>query len=253
MEGVKAGEECVVQKDVVIDGKTAFYRGNYVKVERIVPDPETTGRRFEVHSALLDRLVQLSDSELMTREECERSRKKRNTGLPIPLAGVKKRCSYCYAPVKTAEEEEPVCGFCRKRLAAGLTPTWQDRAKSERSSFLAFSAIILVLYVITVVIFVISTRASGGLDNSEYQALRTISEAMVIITLVLAVVAIVKVGRFLEYTGGEWAGAIVAGWLCWLFGYLLVFASVMSQFNKVFKGGYPRQNGKKKAMAGPTQ
>jgi flagellar basal body-associated protein FliL len=251
MNEIQVGDECVARKDVVIDGGTAFYAGNYVKVERIVADPTNPTYRYEVHSKLLNKMVSLSDSELATREDYERSNIEKEFVAPRPFSGVKKRCSYCAAPVRVVEGEEPVCGFCRKKAREGLTPTWQDRARSERNSFITFSAIILLLYVGTVVVILlmVNARNTVGVAASDYGALRTVIGATVVFELILAIIAVVRAGTFLEFTGGEWAGAIVAIWLCWLFGYFLVFVSVMIEFRQVFKTGYPRQKRAKKSPA----
>gem|GEM_PF-3994929 len=135
-----------------------------------------------------------------------------------------------------------------------LSPVWQQRVKYERDSFLFSSIVILVLYCATVVLTVLAFRGAGapGADVSDFGTLRAGMILAGLASLAVAIIAVVRVGTFLEYTSGEWAGTIVAIWLCWLFGFFLVFVSVMLEFGRVLKEGYPRQKRGREALVGKT-
>ncbi|MHB8894583.1 MAG: hypothetical protein ACYC99_05295 [Candidatus Geothermincolia bacterium] len=63
------GDVCVVQRQVLIDGKLAFNRGDVVRVENIDPDPERPGLKYVVYSEALGTKVRVLGANL-ERKNC---------------------------------------------------------------------------------------------------------------------------------------------------------------------------------------
>ena len=145
--------------------------------------------------------------------------------------------------MKVADDVDPVCKFCRQRLAVGDTPTWQDRANYERSSFRLLSVAVLAAYCFAIVFAILAVQASRQTVSavSAFGVLRTIAWIAVLLALALAIFAVVRAGEYLQYSGGEWAGVIVVLWICQFIGFLIVYVSVMHQMRDVLKNGYPRK------------
>ena len=61
---IRVGEKHVAMKDIVIDGETAFYKGNYMFVEQIEPDPLRPEKKYVVYSDRLKKQVRLSGEEI---------------------------------------------------------------------------------------------------------------------------------------------------------------------------------------------
>src|SRR5450759_1381786 len=40
---IQVGDKCVAVNDIVIDGKAAFHKGNDIRIESVVPDPDKPG------------------------------------------------------------------------------------------------------------------------------------------------------------------------------------------------------------------
>lgn len=72
MNQFQVGDACLITHDVLIDGKTAFFKGNYISVESVVPDPDKpAGYRYGVHSDLLGEDVCLSDIDVARRGDSD--------------------------------------------------------------------------------------------------------------------------------------------------------------------------------------
>lgn len=68
MNQFQVGDACLVTHDVLIDGKTAFFKGNYISIASITPDPDEPGEyRYGVHSDLLGEDVHLQESDMAKR------------------------------------------------------------------------------------------------------------------------------------------------------------------------------------------
>jgi hypothetical protein len=63
------GDVCVVQRDVLVDGKLALRRGDIVRVEDIDPDPERPGLKYVVTSAILGTKMRVLGANL-ERKNC---------------------------------------------------------------------------------------------------------------------------------------------------------------------------------------
>jgi hypothetical protein len=63
------GDICVVQRDVLVEGKLALRRGDIVKVEEINPDPERPGLKYVVTSAMLGTRMRVLGANL-ERKNC---------------------------------------------------------------------------------------------------------------------------------------------------------------------------------------
>jgi len=61
---VREGETCTVLRDVVIEGKVAFRKGDRVTVEKITSNPDRPDYRYVVKSELLQKRFQLSDRDI---------------------------------------------------------------------------------------------------------------------------------------------------------------------------------------------
>ena len=61
---IRVGEKHVAMKDIVIDGETAFYKGNYMFVEQVEPDPLRPEKKYVVYSDRLKKQVRLSGKEI---------------------------------------------------------------------------------------------------------------------------------------------------------------------------------------------
>lgn len=81
---------------------------------------------------------------------------------------VKKRCRFCFAPLRVPENVDPICPFCKKRLARGEPPTWQDRVRHERTVVLCVSAAVLVLWAVaTLLIVLVPRKTTSDIQNLE--------------------------------------------------------------------------------------
>lgn len=68
MSQYQVGDDCLVIRDVVIDGRTAFYKGNYISISSVIPGAEETNKcRYGVHSDLLGEDVYLLDTDIARR------------------------------------------------------------------------------------------------------------------------------------------------------------------------------------------
>jgi len=68
MNQFQVGDACLITHDVLIDRKTAFFKGNYISIASITPDPDKPGEyRYGVHSDLLGEDVHLSDVDVARR------------------------------------------------------------------------------------------------------------------------------------------------------------------------------------------
>lgn len=65
MDNLKSGDKCVTVKDIVVDGQTAFYKGNYVEIEDVLQNPEKPAYKYFVFSTLLNKNVNLSSEGLV--------------------------------------------------------------------------------------------------------------------------------------------------------------------------------------------
>jgi hypothetical protein len=155
------------------------------------------------------------------------------------------RCIHCSVPMRVLQDIELVCSFCKRRIAkgkvgvAGVTPVPKDRVKHERNVFLILSFVLLAFYVGTAILIILAGQHATS--YSEVQDLNTLWKVFVAVELIVGIIAVVRVGSFLEYSGAEWVGVILAVLLCWLVGYLLVFVSVIFELKKVYRDGYPRR------------
>ena len=61
---IQVGGKCIAISNIVIDGRTAFCKGDYINVESINPNPAKAGYKYEAYSKLLGKHVELSDQEL---------------------------------------------------------------------------------------------------------------------------------------------------------------------------------------------
>lgn len=62
------GDICVVQKQVIFDGKVALERGAVVTVKDIDPDPERPGLKYVVYSESLGREIRVVGASLERRD-----------------------------------------------------------------------------------------------------------------------------------------------------------------------------------------
>jgi len=62
--GINPGEECMVSRQVVVDGVVAFDRGDMVTITAVSPDPECPGRKFVAFSEVLQREIKLSGHQV---------------------------------------------------------------------------------------------------------------------------------------------------------------------------------------------
>lgn len=68
MSQYQVGDDCLVTNDVVVDGRTAFYKGNYVSISSVIPGTgETEEFKYGVHSDLLGEDVYLLDTDIARR------------------------------------------------------------------------------------------------------------------------------------------------------------------------------------------
>src|SRR5450759_4647880 len=107
MSDFKVGDECLAISDVSIDGKTVFYKGNYINIERVVRDPnEPNAYKYGVRSALLERDVLLSGNDLVKRGDSDSHRYKGKQSLPPRESQFSKRRSeHRSAPVVEIKNE----------------------------------------------------------------------------------------------------------------------------------------------------
>jgi hypothetical protein len=61
----EASDNCVATRDITIDGATAFYKGNYITLLRIQPDPKKPENRYVAYSELLRQEVNLGDEDII--------------------------------------------------------------------------------------------------------------------------------------------------------------------------------------------
>ena len=63
-KSIKDGDSCAVSRDVVVDGKIAFRKGDRVEVEQLNPNQQRPEYKYIVYSSSLKKRFQLSDAEL---------------------------------------------------------------------------------------------------------------------------------------------------------------------------------------------
>lgn len=64
---ISAGDTCIITRDISIEGRPAFQKGEWVKVEMVEPDPQRPEHRFVTRSQFLQSWVKLTGSDLEVR------------------------------------------------------------------------------------------------------------------------------------------------------------------------------------------
>lgn len=95
MSQYQVGEDCLVIRNVVIDGRTAFYKGNYIIISSIIPDAEETNKcRYGVHSDLLGEDVYLLDTDIARRGRLDFQKEEDEPKVGDPQDDVEKKRTF---------------------------------------------------------------------------------------------------------------------------------------------------------------
>jgi N-acetylmuramoyl-L-alanine amidase len=85
MKPIEPGETCVVSRDIMIEGRVAFSRGEMVTVEKVVPNVERPAYKYVTPSRSLGIRYQLSDADVLGLEAFQAQERQLSVG---GLAGV---------------------------------------------------------------------------------------------------------------------------------------------------------------------
>lgn len=147
MSELSIEDKCVAKNDITIDGKTAFYRGNYIEVKDIEEDTERPDYKYVVHSDLLNRDLHLSNNEIIKCEDSEwyeekgsARRQKESQG---HLDSVK--CDSC---AKEYNGSYRYCPYCGSRHLAKINKPRQQKSQQRNARFAPKVIIPLVVLVV---------------------------------------------------------------------------------------------------------
>ena len=119
---LKPGTVCKIARNVTIDGKVAFRRGEEVTVEAIDPDPQAPGLKYVVSSPAGGKKVKLKGADL-NRAYCD------NCGKHLDPTGFE--CPHCgwVIPGRESEHRQEELAEQKRKVreqqrSGGMTPPW---------------------------------------------------------------------------------------------------------------------------------
>ena len=148
---IRAGDTCAITREISVGGKPAFQAGEWVRVERIEPDPQRPEHRYVVRSQFLQSWLKLTDADLAVRSQAQ----------PAPLTpGV--------APLPPMEA--PGAAFPPQMMAPGAGRAEPPGAGGFRSSSAFLPVVIIVAIVIAVAAFAVAYFITSGGEEVPVEA-----------------------------------------------------------------------------------
>ena len=129
-----AGDTCTINREISVGGKIAFQAGEWVRIERVEPDPQRPEHKYVVMSQFLGSQLKLTDADLTVRSHAQ----------PAPLPP---------GAVPLAQMDAPGAAFPPPMGAPGAGGIEHPGDRGFRSSPAFLPVVIIVAIVIAVTAF----------------------------------------------------------------------------------------------------